>query len=91
VKITVCILERFCRLVICLNINDFAIGKSQSFKHFSIEKNNFFIDDGSFVNLMVARNESANSVKLLISVTGMVHTQECHQCIFSKEMVSVGL
>ena len=54
-KISVCILERFCRLVICLNINDFAIGKSQSFKHFSIEKNNFF-DDCSFVNLKVARN-----------------------------------
>ena len=89
-KITVCILERFCRLVICLNINDFAIGKSRSLKHFSIEKNNFF-DDCSFMNLKVARNELANSMKLLISVSGMVHTQKCHQCIFSKEMVSVGL
>ena len=71
-KITVCILERFCRLVICLNINDFAIDKSRSLKHFSIEKNNFF-DDCSFMNLKVARNELANSM-LLISVSGMVHT-----------------
>ena len=37
----VCILERFCRLALCLKIKDFAIGKSRSCKNFSIEENNF--------------------------------------------------
>ena len=71
-KITVCILECFCRHVICLNINDFAIGKNLGPFNTSVSRKTIFFDDCSFMNLKVARNELAKSMKLLISVSGMV-------------------
>ena len=57
----------------------------------SVSRKTIFSEENSCVNLKVAWNELANSMKLLISVSGMVHTQKCHQCIFSKAMVLEGL
>ena len=42
----------------------------------SVSRKTIFSDDNSCVNLKVAWNELANSMKLLISVSGMVHTQK---------------
>ena len=42
----------------------------------SVSRKTIFSDDNSCVNLKVAWNELANSMKLLISVSGMVHRQK---------------
>ena len=63
-----CILERFRRLKMCLNIQDFVsnelrLGPLKT----SVSRKTIFSDDISCVNLIVVWNELAKSINLLIS------------------------
>ena len=71
------VLECFCWLKMCLNIKYVALNESWSFTYVktSVSRNTISFDDISCVNFMVARKEFLKTMKLLISVSTIVYTE----------------
>ena len=65
-----CILERFWRLKLFLNIKDFVSNEPRAFKNFDLFRWHFMRE------FIVVWNELANSIKLLTSALGKVHTKK---------------